>query len=86
MTEHTALATADIDFQADFARLISATLVKEQSAAERTLGRHLVDPALFAFNCLVHGLGFALNTEQDLVDLLDAADVANAQRFHHLST
>lgn len=39
----------------------------EGPRAEATLGRALVDPTLFAFNCWVHGLGHALNHEQGLI-------------------
>jgi hypothetical protein len=34
-------------------------------------GRPLVDPDLFGFNCWKHGLGHALNAEQDKIDELD---------------
>ncbi|NMN98460.1 hypothetical protein [Antrihabitans stalactiti] len=55
------------------ASAIELFLARERSAAERTLGRSLVDPEQFAFNCWKYGLGAALNAEQDRVDELDEA-------------
>lgn len=45
-------------------------LHRERSAAEATLGRPLIDDYAFAGDCIAHGLGHALNREQDRVDEL----------------
>lgn len=81
MTKHTPVATVKSASFDEYADWLEATLAKEQDAAERTLGRQLVDPALFAFNCRSHGLAFALNHEQDIVDQADAASISSVRRI-----
>jgi hypothetical protein len=46
-------------------------LRRERQAAEATLGRKLVAPYAFAADCLLDGLGHALNAEQHRIDELD---------------